>query len=363
MPIRKNKNGIWQIDFTTPTGERIRCSSQTTEKKLAQEYHDKLKHDAWKIEKLNKKPERTVEEALIRFLEDAEHQKNLDTKIQHAEYWRVAIGHKLLSSLTSDDIYNNLPTHIRRTGRKLAPATQNRYRTSIMRALNLAKQAGWVDSIPYIQKNDEPKKRIRWITQQEASRLLESLNLDWMKEVCSFALMTGARMTEVLTMTWDKIDFARSLALVTGDIAKSGHPRALPLGREAIHFLRQKETKRISNYVFHRGKGKLITDIDREDFKRALERADIKDFRFHDLRHTWASWHVQNGTPLLVLKELGGWETIEMVQKYAHLNAGHLLTYANQVKISSNSLPDFSRSIAGNDELEEISENKKAVSY
>ncbi|TNG91667.1 site-specific integrase, partial [Pasteurellaceae bacterium USgator11] len=145
--------------------------------------------------------------------------------------------------------------------------------------------------------------------------------------------------------------------------AKSGRPRALPLGREAIHFLRQKETKRISNYVFHRGKGKLITDIDREDFKRALERADIKDFRFHDLRHTWASWHVQNGTPLLVLKELGGWETIEMVQKYAHLNAGHLLTYANQVKISSNSLYDFSKSIAGNDELEETSENKKAVSY
>lgn len=87
---------------------------------------------------------------------------------------------------------------------------------------------------------------------------------------------------------------------------------------------------------FHSGTGKLRDDISRRDFKRALQRANIKNFRFHDLRHTWASWHIQRGTPLMVLKELGGWETIEMVQKYAHLNADHLLSYVNQVKFSSN---------------------------
>lgn len=325
--------------------------------------HDKLKHEAWQIQQLNKKPEKTVEQALIRFLEEAEHQKDLDTKIRHAQYWREVIGHKLISSLTSDDIYSNLPTHITRTGKKLSPSTQNRYRTSIMRALNLAKQAGWVDSLPYIEKNDEPKKRVRWITQEQANRLLSSLNLNWMRDVCSFGLMTGARMTEILTMTWDKIDFARSIAIVTSDVAKSGKARALPLSKEAIQFLRRQENTKISNYVFHRGKGKLITDIDRDDFKRALNRAEITDFRFHDLRHTWASWHVQSGTPLLVLKELGGWETIEMVQKYAHLNADHLLTYANQVKFSSNSFLDPSKMIAENETMEDILENKKAVSY
>lgn len=363
MPIRKNKNGVWQIDFTTPSGERVRCSSKTTDKKLAQHLHDKLKLEAWQVEKLNKKPEKTVEQALIRFLEDAENQKDLDTKIRHAQYWRERLGHRLLSSLTSDDIYNNLPTHITATGKKLSLSTQNRYRTSIMRTLNLAKQAGWIDSVPYVAKNEEPKKRVRWITQDEASRLLDNLNLQWMKEVCSFALLTGARMTEILTMTWDKIDFTRNIAIVTSDIAKSGHARALPLGQEAIRYLKQQQAKRVSNYVFHRGKGKLITDIDREDLKRALNRTGITDFRFHDFRHTWASWHVQNGTPLMVLKELGGWETIEMVQKYAHLNASHLLTYANQVKFSSNSCLDTSKMIARNDSNEEITEKKKVVSY
>ncbi|MDG6894573.1 tyrosine-type recombinase/integrase [Volucribacter amazonae] len=364
MPIRKDKkSGIWQIDFATPNGQRIRCSSHTSEKKLAQELHDKLKHEAWLQCKLNKKPDKTVEDALILFLKEALHQRDKDTKARHAEYWQAAIGHKSLSSLTSEDIVNNLPTHKTSTGNELSPSTQNRYRTSIMRALNLAKQAGWVDSIPYVKKNDEPKKRVRWLTHYEADTLLDNLSLSWMKDVCSFALMTGARMTEILTLTWDKIDFIRSIAIVTSDIAKSGRARALPLSHEAINFLRQKETKKISNYIFHRGKGKLITDIDREDFKRALNKSNITNFRFHDLRHTWASWHVQNGTPLMVLKELGGWETLEMVQKYAHLNAEHLLNYANQVKFSSKSIFDSSKMQAENENLFDLPENKKAVSY
>ena len=313
MPIRKNKNGVWQIDFTTPSGERVRCSSKTTVKKLAQHLHDKLKHEAWQVEQLNKKPEKTVEQALILLLKDAEHKKDKLTKIQHAKYWRDEIGNKLLSSLTSEDIQNAIPTHVVRTGKILSPATQNRYRSSIMRAINLAKQAGWIDVVPYIAKNSEPKKRIRWITEKEAERLLDSLNLNW-----------------------DKINFANKMAIVTGDIAKSGRGRSLPLSDDAINLIKERMKYQVSPYVFHSGTGKLRDDISRRDFKRALQRANIKNFRFHDLRHTWASWHIQRGTPLMVLKELGGWETIEMVQKYAHLNADHLLSYVNQVKFSSN---------------------------
>lgn len=362
MSIRKAKNGVWQIDFTTPSGERIRCSSRTTEKKQAQELHDKMKFEGWAVDKLNKKPERTVEQALIRFLEDAEYQKDLKTKIRHAEYWRNAIGHKTLSSLTSDDIYNNLPVYVLRTGKRVSSSTQNRYRTSIMRALNLAKQAGWVDSIPYVEKNTEPKKRVRWITKDEARRLLNCISLEWLREVCIFALLTGARMTEILSMTWDKIDYSRRIAIVTSDIAKSGRARALPLCDDAIKQLHRLESSRVSQFIFHRGKGKRIKVIDRHAFYRALKKAGIKDFRFHDLRHTWASWHVQNGTPLLVLKELGGWETIEMVQKYAHLNAGHLLNYANHVKFTSNSTFGIANLDADNDNMGGFIENKKAVS-
>lgn len=70
-------------------------------------------------------------------------------------------------------------------------------------------------------------------------------------------------------------------------------------------------------------------------FNRATEKCNIKDFHFHDLRYKWASWHVQSGTPLFTLQELGGWETLEMVKKYAHLNADHLSKFSNTVTIWS----------------------------
>ena len=63
---------------------------------------------------------------------------------------------------------------------------------------------------------------------------------------------------------------------------------------------------------------------------RALVRAGIVDFRWHDLRHTWANWHVQAGTPLHVLQELGGWESAEMVRRYAHLSSEHLAGYVEK---------------------------------
>ena len=78
----------------------------------------------------------------------------------------------------------------------------------------------------------------------------------------------------------------------------------------------------------------MIGRIDWVDFHRALNRAGIQNFRFHDLRHTWASWHAQSGTPLYTLKEMGGWQTLEMVNKYAHLNADHLLKYANSTTLN-----------------------------
>lgn len=72
-------------------------------------------------------------------------------------------------------------------------------------------------------------------------------------------------------------------------------------------------------------------------WKSACRKAGIKNFRWHDLRHTWASWHVQLGTPLYVLKELGGWATLEMVNRYAHPAPEHLKAHAERVSLGSTS--------------------------
>ncbi len=146
---------------------------------------------------------------------------------------------RLLSSLTTDDILNALPTHKTGTKEPISPSTQNRYRSSIMRALSIAQQSGWIDNIPYIPRNKEPKVRVRWISQVKAQGLINALQLDWMKDVCAFALATGARASEILTLTWDKVDFERQIAIVSSDIAKSGRARSLLLGTEAMDVLKR----------------------------------------------------------------------------------------------------------------------------
>jgi integrase len=78
-------------------------------------------------------------------------------------------------------------------------------------------------------------------------------------------------------------------------------------------------------------RGQKISQVSTKAWRQALGRARIESFRWHDFRHTWASWHVQNGTPLNVLQELGGWESPEMVRRYAHFSAEHLAPYAERL--------------------------------
>ncbi|WP_405200791.1 tyrosine-type recombinase/integrase [Actinobacillus pleuropneumoniae] len=337
MSIYKRKDSaIWWVDVVTPSGSRIRRSSKTAIKKQAQEFHDKLKSQLWDVEILNKSPDRYFEEALLLFLKDGQGQKRFDSKQAHAQYFRERFHGRTLKSLTSEELINAIPTFCHRQNKPLSPATQNRYRSSLLRIFSLAHKAGWVEKIPFIMRKNEPKVRVSWLEKSQAAELINSLKLEWMRNVCTFALLTGARMSEILTLTWDKVNFAKNLAIVSNDKAKSGKARSLPLNNKAIDLLQQIKTKSKSKYVFVRcSTGHAIGDIDRRDFRQACEKIGMPSFHFHDLRHTWASWHVQAGTPLFTLKEMGGWETLEMVRKYAHLNANHMLDYANHVTFTS----------------------------
>lgn len=332
MSIKKRPGSpYWWVFITAPSGERIRRSTGTTDRTAALEFRDRLKSDLWRVSKLNEKAKHTFEEAAVLAIKDAEGQANYNAKLKHIEYWRSVFSGRAICSLTSSEIISALPTHqayTNRPAKKLANATQNRYLSTMRRVMNLAKQAHWIDVVPHLSRKRERKVNIRWITQTEADKLLRALSLDWMKDVCQFALLSGARANEILSLTWDKVDLDRSNAWVTNDLAKSGKARSMPLNPQAVALL--KERKKLGmEFCFTRDTGKRVWQIDKRMLDRAAEQINIPPLKFHDLRHTWASWHVQSGTPLMVLKELGGWETIEMVQKYAHLSAGHLAQYAN----------------------------------
>jgi len=109
----------WQIDFRAPSGQRVRCSAETTDRKAAQEYHDKLKADLWRRDKLGEMPDKVFEEAAVRFWCESAGQRDYATKKRHVAFWREKFEGRPVRSLTSDDIVDALPTH--RIHRNKAP--------------------------------------------------------------------------------------------------------------------------------------------------------------------------------------------------------------------------------------------------
>ena len=208
----------------------------------------------------------------------------------------------------------------------VAPATVNRLLEIVRVVLNTAvKHWEWIERAPHVRLLRQPTRRIRWLTREEADTLLSHLP-EHTRTMARFSLATGLRETNVTRLQWSQVDLERRSAWVEADQSKTGRPIGIPLNREAVVLLRG-ELGKHKKYVFTYN-GKPVLRCNTKVWRRALELSGIKDFRWHDLRHTWASWHIQNGTPMHVLQELGGWSDIRMVQRYAHLSPEHLAPYA-----------------------------------
>lgn len=186
----------------------------------------------------------------------------------------------------------------------------------------------WVEYVPKIRLLREPIRRVRFLTFEQAQRLLQELP-QHLSEMAAFSLATGLRKSNVTELQWSQIDLPRAMAWVHPDQSKSRKAIPVPLSNDAMRVLTVCAGKHPTHVFAY--KGSRIGKVSTAAWKKALKRAGIDNFRWHDLRHTWASWHVQNGTPLNVLQELGGWESPQMVRRYAHFSAGHLAAYASRL--------------------------------
>ena len=150
-----------------------------------------------------------------------------------------------------------------------------------------------------------------------------------MQPIVRFALATGCRASEIFGLEWNRVDLERKVAWLDHGATKSGEGRGIPLNIDAIAALRTTLGQH-PRWCFTFA-GKCIRKSSTA-WGRARRRAGIEDFRFHDLRHTWASWHVQSGTSLPELMELGGWKSYEMVLRYAHLAPEKLSSVARRIE-------------------------------
>ncbi|MBL1142609.1 MAG: site-specific integrase [Proteobacteria bacterium] len=316
---------VWWVRFTAPNGRRIRRTTGTEDKEAAREYHDRLKAELWRVKKLGERPEYRWNDAVVKWLKEKSHKASID---KDKEIFRWVDPY--LNGLKLRQIDRALLDEIQDAKVKISTrATTNRYMGHLRAVLRRAAyEWEWIDKAPKVPMFPISNKRIRWIKPFEAERLISFLP-DHQAVMARFALATGLRQRNVCRLEWSQIDLQRKVAWIHPDQAKARKAIGVPLNTSALEVLRQLIGQH-DQYVFTY-KGNVVWQVNTKAWRKAVLKAGLEDFRWHDLRHTWASWHVQSGTPLNVLQELGGWECIEMVRRYAHLSSEHLLPHAENI--------------------------------
>jgi len=326
MLYKRPNSRFWWCKFTAPDGCRVQKSTKTVDKRQAQEFEDRLRAQLWRVAQLGDKPRRTWKEAVVRWYRESGHKKTQAGDVRHLQWADPYLGEQYL-----DEINRALLDKIgaAKLATRVAPATVNRQMEVIRAILNKAeKEWEWIDRAPAVRMLPEPKRRIRWLSRAEADRLLTALPAH-LSAMARFALATGLREANVTGLQWSQVDLVRRVAWIHADQAKNGRPLGVPLNKEAVVLLRY-QLGNHKEYVFTY-RGRPVKKCNTQAWRKALKKVSISDFRWHDLRHTWASWLVQNQTPLHALQELGGWSDIRMVQRYAHLAPEHLSEYADRL--------------------------------
>lgn len=309
---------VWWIRFTAPSGELVRRSAQTEDRHAAQELHDTLKAASWRVQKLGQRPNRTWDEAAYRWLQETETKKSHHSDIFIVRWLQPHLSMKLL-----DEISRDLVAQIAETKRQAtSPSRANRVIALIRSVLRRAEvEWGWIDKAPSLRMYREPKRRVRWLTPEELNRLLDELP-EHQRDAAIFAAATGLRQANVVELEWSQVNLEAKTAWIHADQAKGGRDIHVSLNETAIEVLKRqlgRHPKRVFTY-----QGQPYRRIYTKAWQKALKRAGIENFRWHDLRHTWASWLAQKGVPLSDIQEMGGWETPAMVKRYAHLSPAHL---------------------------------------
>ncbi|NTV09149.1 MAG: site-specific integrase [Zoogloea sp.] len=323
---RRPDSRFWWINATLPNGERIRQSTGTESREDAEALLAKLKLDAYRQQHFGLKPERSWQEAVVRYLEIKAKLRSFRDVQRICRGLHPYLGKLMLHQINGDVIWSIVQGEMKKGN---TPATVNRYLATVRSLLRMARDEWqWLDSIPKVRMLPGEVERERWLTREEADRLL-AVCPPHLAAIVRFALATGCRAREILDLEWTRVDLDRQTAWLNQ--TKNGTPRGVPLNRDAVAVLRE-QVGQHARYCFTYRSEPIKRNITNHAWRTALQRAGLEDFRFHDLRHTWASWHRQSGTSCDELKELGGWKTRSMVDRYAKFATDHLATAASRIE-------------------------------
>lgn len=312
------RGNIWWVELN---GKRIstKCRDEDAARKV---------YNAMKVETtFGIQPSgevRTLATAVERYLTEHSGKRSADSDKSKAEWWVAQLGQHPLRLITGARIRDAI--EVKRAKDGISNATANRYLAFIRTVLRCCEiDWGWLESAPKLRTYPEDNRRESFLDHDQIKRLLAELP-DHLRDMVLFSLTTGLRQSNVTGLRWDWIDMDKRLLSVPSSSYKSKRVHTIPLSDTAVAVLGRQQ--RHGEYVFTY-KGQRMRWVNNHGWRNAVLRAGLDGFRWHDLRHTFASHHAMSGTPLQALQELGGWKSASVLQRYAHLSRDHLRQYGS----------------------------------
>lgn len=305
----------------------IRLSTGTADRERAKEFEAAARARAWRQARLGERAPYPWEAARKRWL--AEQRRKDDPSVLTILNWLD----ERLKGHSVQEITREVVDELRALKcDQASEATADRHMERLRAILRKCRD-DWqlVDSIPKVPMYRPRVGEPRWLTRAEFRRLCGKLP-PHLKLAARLAVQTGLRMRSQAKLEWSRVDLKRRRAWVPGYQMKAGKAVGIPLSSEAVRILRALRRQGGAKARFvHEWNDKPVDDFNTKAFKDAVAAAGVAPLRWHDLRHTWASWHVQAGTSLHELMQLGGWASYAMVLRYAHLAPDHLSKAAERL--------------------------------
>ncbi|MCZ6776367.1 MAG: site-specific integrase, partial [Ignavibacteria bacterium] len=224
----------------------------------------------------------------------------------------------------------------------ISPVTVNIELRALKAAMNIAVRWKLLEKSPFerLQLARLPEKAPAYFSKSDFEKLISIIQEGWLRDIVLFAALTGMRRGEVVNLCWADVDLSRHLAHIQSNPTfktKTGKRRTVPLSDAAYHLLMQRANSSPCEYVFSLNDSKVMANWVTHKLKRYIRRLDLDDrLRFHSLRHTFASWLVQDGVSLYEVQKLVGHSNIAVTQVYSHLQPEHLHDTVNRINVSLN---------------------------
>lgn len=315
----------WWVRFQL-NGREVRRSSGTEDRKKAIEFESVVRGSAWRQDKLGERPPYLWADARARWLRDT-HKK---TKVKDEEI--LNWFDEQLAGQPVQDITREVIEELRALrAEESSKATADRY-MALLRAVLRKCVDDWqvLSSAPKVPMYRPPAPEPRWLTRPQFEKLCKQLP-EHLELAARFSVATGLRMRSMTALTWDRISLKDKRLWIPGDQMKGASAHGIPLSKDALVQLRKLKKLNPKGERVFQWNGQPIEDCNTLAFQKAVKAAELEPFRWHDLRHTFASWAVQGGVALQELMQLGGWKSYSMVLRYSHLGPDHLAAAAEKI--------------------------------